>query len=123
MWKAFLDTLPRGYALEEQDWRRRHRIPLNLLAGHVPALVVIGGLLGHGIIALVAATAVPAVCVLLGHRLRHHRRAAATSVTLGLVYCSAALVGLTGGTIEAHFHFFVVVSLLMLYQDLSLIHI
>jgi diguanylate cyclase len=35
----------------------------------------------------------------------------------GLVTCSALLVHIWGGTIEAHFHFFVVVSLLMLYQD------
>ena len=31
--------------------------------------------------------------------------------------CSALLVHIWGGTIEAHFHFFVVMSLLMLFQD------
>jgi signal transduction histidine kinase len=117
MWKAFLDTLPRGYALEEQDWRRRHRVPLRLLAAHIPALALVGGLLGRSILALVTAVAVPVVCVWLGHVLRHHRRAAAVSVTLGLVWCSAALVGLTGGAIESHFHFFIIIGFIALYQD------
>ena len=117
MWKAFLDTLPRGYALEEQDWRRRHRVPLRLLAAHIPALALVGGLLGRSILALVTAVAVPVVCAWLGHVLRHHRRAAAVSVTLGLVWCSAALVGLTGGAIEAHFHFFIIIGFIALYQD------
>ncbi len=117
MWKAFLDTLPRGYALEEHDWRRRHRVPLRLLALHVPALALVGGLFGRSILALVTAVVVPIVCALLGHLLRHHRRAAAVSVTLGLVWCSAALVGLTGGAIESHFHFFIIIGFIALYQD------
>jgi signal transduction histidine kinase len=117
MWKAFLDTLPRGYALEEQDWRRRHRVPLRLLAAHIPALALVGGLFGRSILALVTAVVVPIVCVWLGHLLRHHRRAAAVSVTLGLVWCSAALVGLTGGAIESHFHFFIIIGFIALYQD------
>jgi len=36
--------------------------------------------------------------------------------SLGLVTCSAMLVHLWGGVIEAHFHFFVVVALLTLYR-------
>jgi signal transduction histidine kinase len=117
MRKAFLDPLPRGYALEEQEWQRRHRLLLTLLTGHVPALAVVGGLLGRDIGALLAAIVVPAACAALGALLRRRRRAAAITVTLGLVYCSAALVGLTGGAIEAHFHFFVIIGFIALYQD------
>jgi diguanylate cyclase (GGDEF)-like protein len=36
---------------------------------------------------------------------------------LGLVTCSAVLVDVSGGLIEMHFHFFVMVSVLTLYQD------
>ena len=114
---AFLDTLPRGSTLDEQDWRRRHRLALGLLIGHIPALAVVAGLSGRGIGPLLAALAGPAVCMLLGHLLRRHRRLAAVSVTLGLVSCSTALVGLTGGAIEAHFHFFVIIGFIALYQD------
>ena len=39
------------------------------------------------------------------------------TVTGGLVYCSAALVGLTHGAIEAHFHFFIIIGFIALYQD------
>ena len=39
------------------------------------------------------------------------------AVTAGLVYCSAALVVLTHGTIEAHFHFFIIIGFIALYQD------
>ena len=120
MRKAFLDPLPRGYALEEQEWQRRHRLLLTLLTGHIPALAVVGGLLGRDIGALLAAITVPAVCAGLGVLLRHRRRAAAITVTLGLVYCSTALVGLTGGAIEAHFHFFVIIGFIALYQDWTL---
>ena len=55
--------------------------------------------------------------VTLGHLLRHHRRPASVAVTAGLVYCSAALVAFTHGTIEAHFHFFVIIGFIALYQD------
>jgi diguanylate cyclase (GGDEF)-like protein len=36
---------------------------------------------------------------------------------LGLVTCSAVLVSLSGGVTEMHFHFFVIVGILTLYQD------
>ena len=37
--------------------------------------------------------------------------------TSGLTYCSIALVVITNGTIEAHFHFFIMIGLIALYQD------
>ena len=117
MRKALLATLPSSDTLEERDWRSRHRLLLTLLAWHVPALAVLGGVTGHGVPAVAAATLVPAACAALGHRLRHRRRVAAVLVTFGLVWCSAALVALTGGTIEAHFHFFVVIGFVAAYLD------
>ena len=38
-------------------------------------------------------------------------------VTLGLLTCSASLVHVMNGAIEAHFHFFVIVAVLGLYED------
>jgi hypothetical protein len=40
-------------------------------------------------------------------------------VAMGLLTSSALLVHLTGGLIESHFHFFVIVPLLTLYGDWS----
>ena len=42
-------------------------------------------------------------------------RVAAASA--GLIRCSAVLVHLSGGYIEAHFHFFVMIGILTLYQE------
>src|SRR4029453_18216614 len=50
-------------------------------------------------------------------RLSINRRLAAFFVTAGLVYCSSVLVHLSGGVIEAHFHFFILIGLIALYQD------
>jgi signal transduction histidine kinase len=117
MWHSFFQMLPRGYALDEADWQRRHRLLLRLLAAHVPGLAAAGFVLGRAPLTLVAAASVPAVCVLLGYVARRHRRTAAVLVTAGLVYSSGALVGLTRGAIEAHFHFFIIIGFIALYQD------
>ena len=60
--------------------------------------------------------ALPLACLIIGHLLRS-RRLAAAFVTLGLIYCSAALVGFSNGAIEAHFHFFIMIGFIALYQD------
>ncbi len=60
---------------------------------------------------------IPLLCAVGGYLLRAHRRPAAVTVTAGLVYCSAALVGITNGTIESHFHFFIIIGFIALYQD------
>ncbi len=38
-------------------------------------------------------------------------------ITAGLTYCSAVLVSFSGGSIEAHFHFFIMIGFIALYQD------
>ena len=117
MWRSVLDTLPRGYSLDERDWQRRHRLLLGVLATHVPGLALFGLLLGHAPLTVAYVLVTPVVCLAFGYWLRRRRRTAAVLVTAGLVYSSAALVGLTGGTIEAHFHFFIIIGFIALYQD------
>ncbi|MBV9413177.1 MAG: EAL domain-containing protein [Acidimicrobiia bacterium] len=58
-----------------------------------------------------------AVFAVLGRVEVHHRKFASAMNALGLVTCSAILVDLSGGAIEMHFHFFVMVGILTLYQD------
>jgi signal transduction histidine kinase len=117
MWRKFLDALPHGQSLTEDDWRRRHRIMLWVLGLHVPALGIFGLALGYDPRTLVLVLITPVVAGGVGHLLTRHRRTAAITVTFGLVYCSAALVGLSHGSIEAHFHFFVIIGFIALYQD------
>jgi signal transduction histidine kinase len=117
MWRTILDTLPRGYTLEEADWWRRHRLLLWVLAAHVPALALFGTLTGRTTQTIAYVLVVPAACVLAGRLLRRFRRLAAVLVTLGLVWSSGVLVGFSGGAIEAHFHFFIIIGFIALYQD------
>jgi diguanylate cyclase (GGDEF)-like protein len=48
---------------------------------------------------------------------RYHRTAAMVLTSLGLLTASAALVHLSNGVIEMHFHYFVMVGVITLYQD------
>jgi signal transduction histidine kinase len=117
MWRRLLDALPRGYTLDEREWQRRHRLLLWVLGIHVPGIAVLGLLLDKPPATVATVLAVPTVAVGLGYLLRAYRRTASIIVTFGLVYCSAALVAFTDGRIEAHFHFFIIIGFIALYQD------
>ncbi|WP_433295352.1 ATP-binding protein [Pseudonocardia sp. CA-142604] len=83
---------------------------------HVPGLALFGLLLRHPPLTVAYVLVTPVVCLAFGYWLRRRRGTASVLVTAGLVYSSAALVGLTGGTIEAHFHFFIIIGFIALYQ-------
>ncbi len=117
MWQSVINFLPRGTQLPEGVWQRRHRLLLVVLALHVPALVAFGVALGRPLLSTLAMQVVPVAGVVLGAVLRRHRRLASIAVTGGLVWCSGALVALSGGSIEAHFHFFIIIGFIALYQD------
>jgi signal transduction histidine kinase len=113
---AVLDYLPKGNTLSDEEWHRRHRLLQWILAAHLPALFVFGVARGFAPGDVAEALALPLACLVIGHLMRS-RRLAASFITLGLVYCSAALVGLSNGAIEAHFHFFIIIGFIALYQD------
>src|SRR6266536_4936667 len=95
---SLLEYLPRGNMLSEQEWQKRHSFLQWVLFVHLPGLFLFGLALHHR----------PQTTVLtLG----------SLFITAGLVYCSAALVALSRGSIEAHFHFFIVIGFIALYQD------
>jgi diguanylate cyclase (GGDEF)-like protein/PAS domain S-box-containing protein len=72
---------------------------------------------GYPLAHVLVDTAVPAAFAVAALALGRHRRPASAAVALGLLTCSAIVTHLSGGYIEAHFHFFVIVSLLVLYED------
>jgi signal transduction histidine kinase len=109
-------NLPRGNTLDEKTFRQRHDFLCWVLVLHVPALFVLGVWLGFSPGHVGLEVTFPAACVVLA-RLSVNRRLAAFFVTAGLVYCSSVLVHLSGGMIEAHFHFFILIGLIALYQD------
>ncbi|MBA2729598.1 MAG: HAMP domain-containing histidine kinase [Euzebyaceae bacterium] len=111
-----LQALPRGNSLDDRSFQRRHHLLLGLLLAHVPALLVAGWLTGHSPGHLLF-DVVPLLGLVCAGLWLPHRGLQIGAVTLGLLLSAAALVHLTGGATEAHFHYFVVLGLIGLYQD------
>jgi signal transduction histidine kinase len=111
-----LAYLPRGNTLDDRAWHKRHVFLQGLLLLHLPLLFLFGVYMGRSFLGTLAALSVPAACLVLG-RLIRQRRPASVLITAGLTYCSAALVGFSNGSIEAHFHFFIMIGFIALYQD------
>src|SRR5690242_15113564 len=108
--------LPTGRVLEELDFSARHRLLTWILALHIPVLIAVGLITGHTVITSLSGALI--VAALVGFAvLPGDRRRRALSTSLGLLTCSALLVHLTHGSSEAHFHYFVAVALIALYQD------
>ena len=110
------DYLPRGNTLDDETFRRRHLLLCWILGLHIPALFAFALWRGFGVGHAALEVAVP-TATLVCARLARGRRVAGFFVTVGLVFCSSVLVHLSDGTIEAHFHFFILVGLIALYQD------
>ncbi len=114
---ALLATLPRGGALSEQAWLARHRGIVVLLWVHVVLLAAVGVARGEPpTTSLVAPGAVASLAVAATWG-RPSRTVRATLATLGLLTSSAILIEVFGGLIEAHFHFFITVAVITLYQS------
>jgi signal transduction histidine kinase len=111
-----LTYLPRGNTLDDKSWHRRHRLLQWVLLIHVPGMLALGLVLGNRPLVVAYTLIGPVVFLVLGHVLQA-RRIASFCVTGGLVFCSAGLVVLTSGSIEAHFHFFIIIGFIALYQD------
>ena len=107
--------LPRGGQLPEEEWRVRHRAISIVLWLQVPLLAVVGVVNerpGTQVVGDVAAVALCGVLAVLPGR-----STKTFFVSLGLLTSSAGLVHLTGGLTESHFHFFVMLGLVALYQE------
>jgi diguanylate cyclase (GGDEF)-like protein/PAS domain S-box-containing protein len=117
---SFRNALPQGGRLPEDLWQARHRTVLIVLWLHVAAIPVYGVVRGQTLLhclfeaSLVGIFAVSATFD-AGRPLPRGIRAAVAAA--GLMTASAVLVHLAGGAIEMHFHFFVMVGLITLYQD------
>ena len=115
--KRLLGWLPRGSTLPTEVWVRRHRAILVLLWLHVPALFVFGLARHETLVHSLVEAALVAVFAAAATVLRPHRLLSTVLAALGLFTCSAVLVHLSGGVVEMHFHYFVMVGVVSLYQD------
>ena len=117
-WLALKHSLPQGQLLPDHVLSRRHSSICVLLWLHVPALFAFGILIGHNSLPHVTADAsMIALCGLGAGSERFRMKARVVAASFGLMTCSAVLVDLWGGPTEAHFHFFVMIGVLTLYQD------
>jgi diguanylate cyclase (GGDEF)-like protein len=110
--------LPRGSYLAPEEWQRRHRWVLLILASHGPGLLILALLTqphepGHVALALavpVVGTALAAVPV-LGRRTRSAVAAAA------VMACSCAVMLLANGAGPAHLHYFLMIPVIAVYEQ------
>jgi hypothetical protein len=109
--------LPAGGNLTYPDFKRRHRAIVYLIWIQAAGTLVFG-LVSHvyppiAVVEclLIAALGGLAVIEVLAPRFR------SAIATLALITTSVVIVQFSGGVIEAHFHFFVMLAVISLYQD------
>ena len=111
------ELLPTGASLPDEVWWQRHRGILVLLWLHVPVVLTVAIAQGVGLPHAVAETSAVAGLAALATSSTRHRALSMVIAAVGLLTCSAVLVHLSHGLIEMHFHFFVMVGVITLYQQ------
>jgi signal transduction histidine kinase/CheY-like chemotaxis protein len=115
--RALPAALPRGWTLSEESWRNRHRGICIVLWLHVFAVPVFGMIRRYDAFHVLLESSGIAVLAVTASSRFISRRMRMIAASLGLLASSAVLVHLSTGSIEMHFHFFVIVPLIALYQD------
>ena len=110
-------ALPTGGTLPDDVWRARHRGIIILLWLHAPLLFVFALVRGNSWLHGLLEAGAVAISTAVAQWSRERRRESTIFASVGLMTASAVLVHLSGGMIEAHFHFFVMVGVIVLYQD------
>ena len=115
--KRLWHALPQGRSLGGEEWLRRHRGIVLLLWLHAAGLPLFALLMNwHEPLSFSGSILLVALAALAMNRHWNHRVRSCIT-TLGLILASALLVHASGGFIEAHFHFFVMMAVIVLYQD------
>jgi signal transduction histidine kinase len=128
--KFLISFIPTGGALPKEVWLQRHRFLVGLTWFHAIVIALLGPVLGYswefsfdaifkdGTIshALLESSIIGLFAAVANWR-RIGPTLQAVCVALGLVSSSAIFVHLSGGYIELHFHFFVMIVFLAFYQE------
>ena len=121
--------IPDGSSMPREMWERRHRNILLIIVAQVPFLAALG--LYEGTESVLTGATIPPtplpmlgafVAVILGTAAlanwsRLGRRQRTVLAAFSAMTVSMALVKVSGGFIEAHFHFFVFIAVLAVYED------
>jgi diguanylate cyclase (GGDEF)-like protein/PAS domain S-box-containing protein len=110
-------ALPTGKTLPLEVWQRRHSGLTTLVWVHAVGLYIFGLSRGYPWWHMIVDTLPIATFAAAAGLKARSRRFRACMVALGLLTSSAVLVHLTGGSTEAHFHFFVMVTVLATYEE------
>lgn len=120
MFSRLIAAIPTGRPLPEELWQRRHAVIIGVLWLHVVGLGLFGlinySVAGLDILHVVGEVGLIALAAYLA-TLGSSRRWKAGIASFGLVTSSAVLVHFASGYIEFHFHFFVMLAVIVLYQD------
>jgi serine phosphatase RsbU (regulator of sigma subunit)/anti-sigma regulatory factor (Ser/Thr protein kinase) len=115
--RALVALLPRGGSLPPESWVRRHRGVVTLLWVHAAIIPVYALAMGYPVLHSVAEGLVVPTAAAVASMGGLSRRIRTMAASVALLSSSAVLVHLSGGLIEMHFHFFVMVVVVSLYQD------
>jgi methyl-accepting chemotaxis protein len=127
--QEFIKYTPDGSTIPADTWQVRHRNILTILVAQVPLWLLLGFFEGtESVVTGATIPAIPTQFILLEVGVflsltalarwgRFSRRVRTALATLALVTSSAVLVHFSGGYIEAHFHFFVVMAVVAVYED------
>jgi len=115
--RRFIELLPEGRLLPAGRWERRHAWITRFALLQALAIGGFGLFRHHGWLVSLGYVLACAVPPLLGWYPGSSRRIRTMAATVGLMFSSAAVVEAAGGVTEAHFHFFVMIGVIALYQD------
>ena len=111
-----LRWLPRGNTLSDEVWRARHRLITGVALAQIPLLAMVGLASGETFFYSLAES-LPILLLVAISRSAPRRSVQSILTSLALVSGTMVLIHFTGGIIESHFYFFVVLPLVALYAD------
>ncbi len=115
--KQLLAWLPEGRSLPEHTWAKRHRMIVRFALIQAVGVGLFGVLRGNSLTLCLLDALLVGTPAVLALYVGVSRRARTISATVSLMFASATIVDLAGGSDVAHFHFFVMVAVVALYQD------
>lgn len=116
-WARLAHYLPTGRSLPAEVWVTRHRWVVGILAFQAAGLPIFALLQGYPLLHSLAEAVPPATLAALACLPRLSRVVRSSLAGVGLMVVSGMVVHLSGGVIEAHFHFFVMVPIVALYEN------
>ena len=115
--RSLLSWLPHGGTLPPEVWVVRHRCVVAVLGVQTALIPVFALRQGADLVNALRQGCLPLLAVTIASMWFLPRRVRAGVAGVGLMIISALVVSLSHGAIEAHFHFFVMIPIVALYED------